>query len=506
MRKIFLGLLLPLTFNFTPSLTLAMEHKSTLDLSQSLDSVEGDNIFYTQAMRLVQQQIYLIARIEQAMSSPDPNKMKSVRGQLTVHSHSVETFLNRQYPSPKTLCTAKGDLSQQSALPVQLTESQLQIYCSLSASSRELLKLSPVIDQLLSRRGELALVRQLPLVSGERQLDPVLSIAPLQRPHLGKPAAPLAGREANLTSSPLPVVGNPAKTAITNYRPFMQPAIAPPAAALNTLKTANQILKAAQAAFPTNIKFINPQEDAQILDRFAYDIDSQEKQIYAQFLQSPNTGIFRVLPDSAYRRQPNALQNRLQPSVSERYPFPSLGKSQGDFTPSLALKIIDDNFQLMPQGIDYGFIVNIGDIPLEKLDARLQVVTSSTREFILNYQPPKEFKSLQIDGRRFITGKNQNWQQSQVYLSGAKAELNNTYVVRSLQFQLPEIILNRQPIPRQNSRIRQQLTEVPSSDTIIAFRAVRRRPDGSYTILWQVLNQLPAPQIEDLENYVIGDR
>lgn len=264
-------------------------------------------------------------------------------------------------------------------------------------------------------------------------------------------------------------------------------------------------MQAAQKRFPDNIKFINPQEDAATLDRFAYDIDSQEKQIYTQFLQLPNTGIFRVLPDSAYRRRPNTLQNRLQPSVIERYPFPSVGEGKGDFTPSLALKMIDDNFQLFPQGIDYGFIVNIGDVPLEKLDGRLQTLDLSTRDFFLNYQPPRELKALQVDRRRFITGKNQNWQQSQIYLSGAKAEVNKTYLVRSLQFQLPEIISERQPVRRQNSRIRQQLTEVPSSDTIIAFRAVRRRPDGSYTILWRVLNQLPTPQINDLEKYVIGD-
>ncbi|MBD2293829.1 hypothetical protein H6G06_10060 [Anabaena sphaerica FACHB-251] len=505
MRKIFLGFLLPLTLTFTPSFALAKEYKSTLDLSQSLDSVEGNNIFYTTTMRLIQQQIYLIARLEQALTSPDANKMRSVGGQLIVHTHSVETFLKRQHPSPKTLCTEKGELSPQSALPLQLTDAQLQIYCSLYASSQELLKLSPVIDRLLSRRGELALVKPLPLVSGERQSDPVISIAPLQRPDLGKPSTPYASREPNLNSSPLPVVGSPAKTAITNYRPSMQPAIAPPEEAITTLKTADQILQTAQAAFPANIKFINPQEDAASLDRFAYDIDSQEKQIYAQFLHLPNTGIFRVLPDSAYRRQPNTLQNRLQPSVSERYPFPSVGDVKGNFIPSLALKMIDDNFQLVPQGINYGFIINIGDIPLEKLDARLQAVNSSTRDFFLNYQPPKELKALQIDRRRLITGKNQNWQQSQIYLSSARAKLNHTYLVRSLQFQLPEIILNRQPISRQNSRIRQQLTEVHSSDNIIAFRAVRRRPDGSYTILWRVLHKLPAPQIEDLENYVIGD-
>ncbi|MFM7370037.1 MAG: hypothetical protein ACKO2Z_20060, partial [Sphaerospermopsis kisseleviana] len=105
-------------------------------------------------------------------------------------------------------------------------------------------------------------------------------------------------------------------------------------------------------------------------------------------------------------------------------------------------------FQLFPQGIDYGFIVNIGDVPLEKLDGRLQTLDLSTRDFFLNYQPPRELKALQVDRRRFITGKSQNWQQSQIYLSGAKAEVNKTYLVRSLQFQLPEIISERQPVRR----------------------------------------------------------
>jgi hypothetical protein len=506
MRRILLGFLLPVSLTFTPSHALAMEYQSSLNLSQTLDSEKSYNTFYTHAQGLVQRQIYLISRIEQAMNSAEPNKMRVVEGQLIVHTHAVESFLKRLYPNPKNLCTAKGELLPQSSLPEQLTESQLQIYCSLYGSSQELLKLSSVINRLLSRRGELGLVRQLPLVSGERQSDPVLSFGSVQRPDLAKPATPIAGREPNLTSSPIPVVGSPEKTAISNYKPSLQPAIAPPEEAINILKTAHQILQAGQAAFPTNIKFIDPEENATALDRFAYDVDQQEKQIYAQFLRSPNTGIFRVLPDSAYHSQSRAFQNRLQPSVIERYPFPSVGEKQGNFTPSLALKMIDDKFQLFPQGIDYGFIVDIGDIPLEKLDGRLQAIDPSTRDFFLNYQPPRELKALQVDKRRFITGKDQNWQQSQIYLIGAKAQVNKTYLVRSLQFQLPEIILERQPIPRENSRIREQLTEVPSSDTIIAFRAVRRRPDGSYTILWRVLNQLPAPQIDDLEKYVIGDR
>jgi hypothetical protein len=54
--------------------------------------------------------------------------------------------------------------------------------------------------------------------------------------------------------------------------------------------------------------------------------------------------MFRVLPDSAYRRQWNTIENQLQPSIIERYPFASVGEVKGDFNPSLALKMIDDNF------------------------------------------------------------------------------------------------------------------------------------------------------------------
>ncbi|MBK1988865.1 hypothetical protein A0J48_015185 [Sphaerospermopsis aphanizomenoides BCCUSP55] len=502
MKKIWLGLLLSFSMISTPSYTSAMEYKYPFALSQSLTSAQDTEKFYTAAARIVQQQIYLIARLEQALNSPDPNKMRAVRGQLTINTYSVESFLKRQYPNFQTLCTAKGEVSQQSSLAVQLTDSQSQIYCYLYAYSQELWKLSPVIDRLLSRRGELALVRPLPLVSVQRKSDPVLSIATVQRPDLGKLATPFASREPDITSSAVPVVGITSKTAIANYVPPIQPAIGIPEEAISTLKTANQRLKAAQAAFPQNTKFINPQEDAAILDRFTYDIDPQEKQTYAQFLTLPNTGIFRVLPDLVYRHQPNTLQNRLLPSVSERYPFPTVGEVKGNFIPSLALKMIGDNFHLVHAGANYGFMIDLGDIPLEKLDDRLQAVSAPTGDFFRNYQPPKQLKALQIDRQRFLTGKDQNWSQNQILLASAKASLNHTYLVRSLQFQLPEIILNPQPISPQNSRIRQQLGQIPSSDTIIAFRAVRRRADGSYTILWRVLNQLPAPQIEDIEKYV----
>jgi hypothetical protein len=500
MRHIFFGFLFTFWLTAVPKTTFAFEYKPPSSLMHNLASESTEEKFYTTASRLVQQQVDLIVRIEQALIEPDTNRIRSVRGQLIVQAKTVAGFVQSQYKSPESLCHPKADSAKNvPSFPDQLSEPQAQIYCSLYGSSQELLKLAPVLDRLLSRRGELALVRQLPLVSGERQLDPVLAIAPVQRPHLGKPATPFSVWEPNLStvalptqeqstavSSPFPqTIGRTAKTAIANYIPPSQPAIAPPQEALSTLTAAKRLLTAAQLAFPPETKFTNPGETAAILDRFAYGLDPQEPQTYAKFLELPRTGIFRVLPSSAYQRPLNTLRNRLQPTVSERYPFPYLDDAQGRFNFSLALGIVGDSFGLIHQGVDYSFMIDVGDVPLEKLDGRLKNVASPTREFFLNYQPPKQLDALQVERRRFLTGKDQNWNQNQAILASATAKLNHTYVVRSLQFQLPEIILSGQPISPQ------EILQIPHSDIILAFRPVRRRSDGSYTVLWRVLHHLP---------------
>ncbi|MHC5733723.1 hypothetical protein [Nostoc sp.] len=57
-----------------------------------------------------------------------------------------------------------------------------------------------------------------------------------------------------------------------------------------------------------------------------------------------NTGIFQLLPYSAYHRQMNNFQNPLEASVSKLYPFPSLGEAKGGFIPSLSLHLLGVGF------------------------------------------------------------------------------------------------------------------------------------------------------------------
>ena len=195
MKTIVCGILLPFTLTFTPIRLLAQELHSPIDPNRKLVSQSKEDKFYTITSRLRQQQVYLIDRLQAAFTSPDANRMRAVRGQLIIQTIQIENFLKGYYPNPQKLCSSKSNFTDVSSLPEQLNESKGQIYCSLYSSSQELFKLRPIIDRLLSRRGEIGLVRELPLVSGERQLDPVLPIAPIMRPDLHKPAIPLNNRE-----------------------------------------------------------------------------------------------------------------------------------------------------------------------------------------------------------------------------------------------------------------------------------------------------------------------
>ena len=262
------------------------------------------------------------------------------------------------------------------------------------------------------------------------------------------------------------------------------------------METAEKLISQAKIGFSPHQKFYNPRETAAALDRFTYDIDPQEAQTYQSFLALPKTGIFRVLPYSAYLRPLNTLHNRLLKTVSDRYPFPSWGETSSGFTPNLALMLAEDSFQILPNGIDYNFMVDLGNVPIDKLDTTLKTLTPEIRETFLNYQPPKQLAALQSERRRFRIDK------SSPIGSTIPARLNHTYLVRVFQFKLSEAIVNGKVLSPQERLQIDELLKYQSSDTILAFRPVRQRSDGSYTVVWRLLNQLDAPQIDDLEAYV----
>jgi hypothetical protein len=493
MRYSLLRVFLP--FSLSLSLLLAFSAYSQNLLNPSRTSQD----FWSQAQRLVQDQLYLITRIERAIAGPDYNRVEAVRGQLILHSGAVERFLRSQYRVPNLLCS-NSTSSPDPQVIADLSLPQREVYCALHASTQTL---KPVVVQLewrLPMLAGLAAPESLPRLN-----EPLLT-SPL---NFRDPVKPRYSPVPNFPPPQPPVIGNPTKRAVAAGEPPLQPAIAPPLQTTAILRTARERLLAVLPAFPEPTRIIDPAPNEEIINRATYDISPVEPKIYSKFLAQPNTGIARVLTAQSYRPDPNQLRNRLKPTVLERFPFAPLGKSPSGLTSRLTLQIEEAQFQIPLSGLDYGFMVNVGDVSLEKLNPTLQnlrTLSSEQRQFFLNYLPPNRLQLLQEDRLRFLTGKNGESLVPPMSLppsTQAPLVLNNTYLLRLVQFQLPEALLNNQPISRGQRRYLDQILRTPSSDVLVAFRPVRQRSDGSYTVIWRVLKQFPDPKITDLENYIV---
>ncbi|MBD2094633.1 hypothetical protein H6F90_05645 [Trichocoleus sp. FACHB-591] len=464
--------------------------------------------FWPQAQQLLQAQILLVNRIERAVAEPDPNQVRAARGQLTLQTAAVDRFLKSQYPLPNLLCAPTrirvGNTEEPFTVGSGLSQSQGTVYCNLYQSTQKLASLGDLLDRRLFMLASIAEVKPLRVVGEQQPLS--LPGTPTQSPNLGKPATYRYGTAPTLpTEKPL-VIGQATKTAIADYVPPISPAIAPPPEVAPVLQSIKQLLTRTQSAFPNAASFSAPTRQVEALDQYAYGLYPKERQLYAKFLEQPNTGIARVLLSEAYRPQPSALQNRLEPTVAERFPFVPLVQSEAKFTPRFLLEIENGRFQLVQSGLNYGFLAPMGDVPIEALQPTLPTqqveLAPDLRQFFLTYVPPNQLDAIQTDRRRFLSGKVNNLALNQLLMSQAPISLNQTYLMRSLQFQMPEIVMSREPVSRRDRRYLDLLLETPSSDHLLAFRPVIRHSDGTYTVLWRVLQQFPDPQIQDLDKYV----
>ena len=147
MRYLLLILLIPAWPGSSQTAVVAEEE----NLGSQTDT-QSDNSFWLLSQRLVQEEMYLVDRIERALQEPDPNSVRAVRGQLTLHVFAVERFLKSQNSTPNLCSSAFLGMNSRPSL-----QSQMRVYCSLSASSQQLLSLAPVLDRQLQARGDLHL-------------------------------------------------------------------------------------------------------------------------------------------------------------------------------------------------------------------------------------------------------------------------------------------------------------------------------------------------------------
>ena len=185
-----------------------------------------------------------------------------------------------------------------------------------------------------------------------------------------------------------------------------------------------------------------------------------DRQAYASFLSEPNTGMIRLLPrekyDVVYNRATKAL------NINGGGAFYCFARSTHEYGQGSDIYLENGQLGAGGAGFDHGFMLNLGDVPLQQLTVEHQAVRA-----LLEFQPA--LKEIEIR-------KEQTALHSGVEIGGYTfksrwpAKASNTYLLRSLNYE--------------------------GYDIAVAFRLVREDADGSFIVLFNVLKRFPVPKAE----------
>jgi len=184
----------------------------------------------------------------------------------------------------------------------------------------------------------------------------------------------------------------------------------------------------------------------------------EDRTTNAEFLRQPDTGLIRLLPrdvyDVVYRTSTGLAIN----GGGAYYSFTRLTHEYGQGSD---IELDHNYLSVGFAGADYGMLLNLGDIPLEEVSLEIPRAL-----FISTYQPPTLETEVRTEQRRFGTGV---LSDNVEYKNRLPLATNKTYLLRSISFD--------------------------RSDVLVAFRVIRKDPDGSTIIVWKLLKKYPKPEL-----------
>jgi hypothetical protein len=455
-----------------------------LAATPALGAIEQEE-FWLQGRQLLAEQVDAIDRLDAALATNNPAQITAAREDVLRNDIRTEFFLRRLGPGSAASCRA-------GVAGPGLSEQQQRVFCSIANTRQRLMGLLPLLNQRLSLLG-LATSPLLPLPDAPNQQRFNLPTATFSLPNTG----------GQFPAFLPDMVGAPFKPAIADFRPVVLPAFDTAPEVRELLRNARQELVVAAADFPAEIEITVPPSTLERAEQYA--ILPNEFLRYQEFLQQPDTGIARILPAGVGRRPIDQISNRIQPA--QTIPFAPLRSiATSPVVARLTLELDGQgNLQIVQPGLDYGFIWQINDADLRQISGAELVSRLGNRpefQFMTSYQPPDRLLELQRDRRRFITGKLENFAPANLVSGRVPIALGQTYVIRLIQFQLPDVVVNRRLVARRDRPALNTILQTPSSDLLVAFQPVETGPDGGYTVIWRILQQFRDPQIIDLAEYL----
>jgi hypothetical protein len=215
-----------------------------------------------------------------------------------------------------------------------------------------------------------------------------------------------------------------------------------------------------------------PPED-RVLKSGPLAVAKQDRAVFASFLRTPNTGLIRLLPPGN-RTYLGAAP--MAPNDQCYYSFANLTHFIG-YGSDIVLR--NDQLAVGVLAFGYGMLTNIGDVPLEQI-----ALSDQRARSIADYKPAVTLEYAREEVERF---RNPVILYGGRYQSALPVEVNFTYLLRSINY--GKALSGSMGWGRTPSIVRR-------TDVLVAFRVIRRDPDGGVTIAWKLLKRFPAPNLE----------
>lgn len=180
----------------------------------------------------------------------------------------------------------------------------------------------------------------------------------------------------------------------------------------------------------------------------------EDRNAYADFLAQPRTGLVRLLPRERW-------DGKL--SIRGGGAYYSFTRLTNEYVNGSDVELQQDNFAVGFAGANFGFMADLGNVPLETLSAG-----SEALRFMAAYQTPLVEPEARAAYRQFAGAGRQ--EGGLTYTNRLPVLANNTYALRSINY--------------------------GTSDVLVAFRVVRKDFDGSVVLLWKVLKKYPKPELQ----------
>ena len=132
-----------------------------------------------------------------------------------------------------------------------------------------------------------------------------------------------------------------------------------------------------------------------------------------------------------------------------------------DYQKNAQIELAQNNLSVGFAGADYGFIYDLGALPLTEVSENL-----TEAKFLFNYKPPINEPDVRIEQRN----SNNYEAEGLIYKSRLPDVVGNTYLLRSISFD--------------------------RSDVLVAFKVYRKDTDGSLIIFWKLLQNFETPQLK----------